>query len=301
MKKTISIYLLFTSVIFIAKAQPNPGFEDWVNEYSYEVPQGWQTLNFMSLLTPPNPISAFKAVALDKHSGNYALKLETVYFNNIPPQVQIADSTGGAYTGKITYSPPSNLQGFPYTSRPEKFEFWAKYSPVGNDTGRVSVILQKRNGTSIDTIAFCLMNIPATSDYTLFQLTIPYLSNAIPDTAAIGFGSSKNTETCRLGSTLFVDDMSFSGWVGIDEQNRDLTKVDVFPNPARDRLNIKIHSTEAERVRVIDSSGRVVGLYKIVNNEVSINTTILSTGLSFYHITDKKGDVLAKGKFEVIR
>lgn len=300
MKKALIIYFILFSVIN-TKAQPNPGFEDWVNELSYETPMEWQTLNFMSLLSPPNPISAFKVSGLDKHSGNYALKLETKYFNNIPQQVEIDDSTGGTYTGKITYSPPSNIQGFSYAGRPEKFEFWAKYTPVGNDTGRTSLLLQKWNGTSTDTIAFCEMNIPATSEYTLFALNITYNSTAIPDTAAIGFGSSKNPQTARLGSALFLDDMSFTGWVGISEQNNNRSTVDVFPNPAKDKLNIHTRNDEAENVRIIDSSGRIAGLYKLINNEVIINTAIFSTGISFYEIVNKKGNVISKGKFEVIK
>ncbi len=110
-------------------------------------------MNFLSAFT--NPVSAFKATGVDKHSGNYALKLKTVYLNNNPAPNALHDSIGYVFTGKVVISPPSLKLGVPYTGRPEKLEFWAKYLPTDtNDMGGVSTTLLKWNGTSSDTIAF---------------------------------------------------------------------------------------------------------------------------------------------------
>ncbi|MES2395200.1 MAG: T9SS type A sorting domain-containing protein [Bacteroidota bacterium] len=301
MKRRVFTFIIIFSWISISKAQPNGGFEDWTNEFSYEVPNGWQTLNFMSLLTPPNPVSAFKAIGVDKRSGNFALKLKTVYFNNIPQQIEIDDSVGGTYTGKITYSPPSDIQGFSYSGRPEKLEFWFKYYPVGNDVGKASFLLQKWNGSGHDTIAFASMPIAEATSYTLFQLTPTYYSTEIPDTASIGFSSSMNTSTARLGTTLYIDDLTFSGWVGVDEQHSLTGKVKIFPNPATDNVNICTSIKEANEIKVFDSFGKLEGIYKIQDDNININTCLFSSGIYLYDINDKKENILFKGKFTVVK
>ncbi|MES2591132.1 MAG: T9SS type A sorting domain-containing protein [Bacteroidota bacterium] len=301
--KNILIALLILSSVVLAKAQLNGGFEDWVTEISYEVPDKWQTLNFLTLTSPPNPLSVSKATLLDKHSGNYAMKIKTIFVNNNPYPQAIVDSMGGVFTGKINLSPFSYNYGFPYTGFPEKLKFWTKYSPVGNDTAVAGVVLQRWNSVNVkrDTLAIGTVDIVSLSDYNLYEITINYLMPGVmPDSAAIFFGSSK-TPQGRVGSTLYVDDVSFAGWVGIDELNSNSSQVSVFPNPAKDIININTTIETAETVRIFDLSGRLVITYKLQNKTAAINATILSAGLCFYDIIDKKGSVLAKGRFEVIK
>jgi len=301
MKKKTIITAVLACAILNCEAQPNGGFENWTPEFTYENPDSWQTLNFLSLLSPPNPLSAFKAIGIDKHSGNYALKLTTVFLNNKPQQAALSDSVGGAFTGKINYSPLSQINGFPFTGRPEKLEFWFKYLPVGSDIGKVEVVIQKWNGTGRDTIAIGNADITAAAAYTLFQINLTYFSTAVPDTAGIGFSTSKQTDVARLGSTLFVDDVLFTGSAGIDEQNSYAGKVKVFPNPSKDDVTIHIQIEEAENVRVLDPSGKAAGIFKIQNNKVSINTALIPAGIYFYVILGKKDEPLTEGKFSVIK
>ncbi len=287
--------------ILNSAAQPNGGFENWSNQYNYETPVSWQTLNFLSTAFPPNPLSAFKAIGIDKHSGNYALKLKTVFLTNNPAPDKIDDTIGLTFTGKVNLFPPSYKYGFPYNGRPEKFEFWAKYFPLGNDTAGVRVTLQNWNGAKNDTIAFGELNLAATSQYTLFQLNLTYYSNDLPDSASIIFGSSKNKYRARVGSTLFIDDAAFSGWVGIGENNPFTDKVKIFPNPARDNVNILAQIENADNVQIIDASGKLAGVYKILNNHSDVNTNLFAEGIYFYEIRDKQERALAKGKFNIVK
>ncbi len=302
LKKKLIILVILGSAIINCLAQPNPGFENWHTEFSYQIPDNWATLNFLSIF-PPNALSAFKVSGLDKHSGNYALKLKTIFVKNNPaPGVNAIDDTSGyIFTGKINISPPSYEYGFPYSSRPEKLEFWYKYNPVGNDTGGVYVLLLKNNGIVSDTVAYGEMPITAVPVYTLFQFNIPYFLTAVPDTAVILFISSKRTSTARVGSALYLDDVSFSGWVGINEQDLNSDKVKTFPNPARDIVNIFAEIENADNVKIIDSSDRLAGIYKILNNHADINTGLFADGIYFYEIRDKKERPLAKGKFNVVK
>ncbi len=302
MKKLLFIFIIIFFGTVNITAQPNIGFDHWTPEFSYENPDGWQTGNFMSLLTPPDPISATKVIGSDAYSGLYSLKIKTVYLINNPFSTQLHDTTGAVFTGKINLAPFSYKYGFPYTGRPQKLEFWSKYFPVGNDTAECAVALQKWNGSGHDTIGGGRINICSNAEYTHFQVDLTYISTALPDTAAIIFMSSKNANCGRVNSTLYLDDVLFTGWVGINESNTSgKDKVKAFPNPAKGSMNIETQIKDAYIVRVRDSSGKLAGIYRILNNSISINTSLFSTGVYFYDIIDKKEKVLFNGKFSVIK
>ena len=278
----------------------NGGFEDWTTQYNFENPDHWETLNVLSLFS--NPLSAFKAVGVDKHSGNYALKLKTIVLSNNPAPQLIPDTIGFVFTGKINISPPSMKLGIPYTGRPEKIELWAKYTPVGNDLGAIVCNLLKSNGVNHDTVASAELTLPATNTYTLFQVPLNYNLSEQPDSAIIRFSSSKYIDDARVGSTMFIDDVSFTGWVGIEESGACGTdKVKIFPNPAKENITILAQIDEADNVQVVDASGKLVNVYKIQNYKAIINTSILADGIYFYTIHDKKDRTLTKGKFNVIK
>ena len=292
---------ILVAAISNCKAQANGGFEDWITVSGVQEPSGWQTLNFLSLLIPPNPLSAFKASGVDKHSGNYALKLKTVFFNNNPIPSEIGDSTGGTFTGKLILAPPSIKLGTPYTGRPASLEFWAKYIPVGADVAGAYVSLRKWNGISTDTIASGYIEFDSTLSYTFFQVNLIYQSSASPDTLTIGFTSSYKKATTRVGSTLYVDDVALTGWVGIDEYANYTDKVKIFPNPAKENITINAQIEAADKVQVVDVSGKLMGVYKIQNYSTNINTGVFAEGIYFYQIRDKQNRVLTNGKFNVIK
>jgi hypothetical protein len=306
MKKIIFIFALLFLVNLSSKAQPNKGFEDWTTQFSYEIPDKWQTLNFLAALSPPNPVSVTKAIGFDTHSGNFALKLKTIYVNNnpAPGPALIYDTMGGIFTGKINPSPFSYNYGFPFTDRPAKLELWYKYAPIGNDTGGVAVVMTKWNGFSRDTVSLDLTNIYASSTYSLLEINLSYVSaTEQPDTAVIALLSSKNRFIARVNSTLYVDDLLFTGWVGINESSKagETAKVKVFPNPASDNIIITTQILDADNIRIVDVSGKCMGTNKILNCSVNVNTSLFVSGIYFYEIGDKKNRILNKGKFNVIR
>ncbi len=302
MKKFLIIYLFLTcAVSFKSFAQPNAGFENWHTELSYMVPDGWQTFNGLTLTNPPNPLSAFRVTGIDVHSGNYALKLQSVFFFNFNMPDDVGDTIGGAFTGRINYSPFSFAYGFPYTSRPEKLDFWAKYLPVGSDSAGVLVYLSKWNGVKTDTIGMGLFEINFQPTYTLYQNTITYYSNEIPDSAAIVFTTSKSKTCARVGSTLFLDDVALTGWVGIDEHNVYADKVKIFPNPAKENITIELKAEDAKSILVLDVLGKTIGSFPINNYSATINTSAFSQGTYFYEIVDKNKKPMTRGKFNVVK
>lgn len=304
MIKQIIIFLLIAVAFLCADnstAQPNGGFENWTPEFSYENPDGWQTLNFLSLTYPPNPLSAFKAMGIDRHSGNYALQLKTIYADNNPMAGLLGDTTGGAFTGKINLSPVTWVYGFPFTGRPEKLDFWAKYNPVGSDSAGILVFLKKWNGVSTDTVGLGKIRLPQTPVYTFYQVYIDYYMDVIPDSAVIGFSPSYDFFTARVNSILYVDDVQLTGWVGIDETKKKDNDTKVFPNPAKDNVIIQTSFKDACNVRIIDISGKPAAGYILENGKTNINTNAFDAGLYLYEISNREKKVLTRGKFNVIK
>lgn len=311
-RNTILIALLCASSVLLA--QPNGSFENWSPEFSYEVPDGWQTLNVMSLLSTPdkiNPACVTRAGGVDKRSGFYALKLQSAFFpvnpgHNYqdPAASVIPDTTCACFLGKITIAPIGYREGIPYTGRPEKVQFYAKYTPVGGDRAYVGAYLKKYNPQTqlSDTIANGEITIEATPTYTHFEIPLQYTNdNAMPDSAVIGFFSSKRTFNARVGSTLFVDDVALTGWVGIDEQESIAEKLKVFPNPANEQLIIEIQSTEAQTITITDYIGKHIGDYKILGNATPIDTRTFPLGIYFYDIRNKNKKTLTTGKFVITK
>ncbi len=89
--------------------------------------------------------------------------------------------------------------------------------------------------------------------------------------------------------------------MGIDQYDLYVHKVKAFPNPAKDELNIIAEIDDASNVKVMDALGKFIGIYKIQNTKVVINTSLLPTGIYFYDVCDKNDRTLTKGKFNRLR
>lgn len=292
--KKLSVFILFCVILFNRMiAQPNGGFENWVSEFGYETPQDWQTMNVLSLTTPPNPLSAFKSFGIDKYSGFYGLKIQTIHVVNNPAPAGIADTFGVVFKGKITVSPTSFKPGFSYTGRPEKLQFYSKYHPVGNDLALAFVLLKKWNGLSTDTIAIGALQIPATPMFEFFEVPLIYQSDTLyPDSAEIAFLSSRDILTARVGSTLFVDDVLFSGWVGVDNYTNNQKNVQLYPNPAKNELNISFPQILNDAHLIIyDVSGKKLQAYFLEKNKTKIDVSGLLSGFYVFEFKNNNTTV----------
>ena len=308
MKKLKFIFCLIFANYFVF-SQNNGDFENWTlktvntssGTISYQDPDNWQTLNFLSQFG--NPLSAFRASGTDKYSGNYALKIMSVYLPNklIP---QIPDTLGITYNGKIITSPPSYLPGSPYTGRPAKLGFYSKYIPVGIDTGLAKVVLYRGLTTGRDTIATGRIKILPSGVYSFYEIILNYSSTANPDSAQILFsvsGAGSDSTAKRVGNTLYVDDVLFIGTVDIKEYEGYYSKIKLYPNPTTDVLTINTQVEEAEKIEVTDITGKTRYTYKIVDYHIFINTSLYDYGCYFYRVLNKDGKILVNGKFVVAR
>jgi hypothetical protein len=300
MKKVSSLPVLCFTVLKMF-SQPNGGFENWAPDYSAESPAGWQTLNFLTF-QPSNPPSAFKVSGIDKHSGNYALKLKTIHINYNPiPQI-LSDTIGLILTGQLNISPAYFNAGFAYSGRPEKLKLWYKYLPVGSDEGGVRVILTKWNGVKRDTLAFIETDLHEQLSYTPLDIDIPYSSEEVSDTALIYIASSRSNSLARVGSTLYADDVTFSGWVGIREKQQTETDiVNVYPNPAQDYITFSIKDKKTNYIEVFDSQGRSLEKYVVTASALCLDTDRMNNGVYFYTASDKENKTQIQGKFNILK
>ena len=307
MKKII----LFTLLVFITnttiKAQaPSFGFESWAfvpNSTTVKDPIGWASFNLLT--------SAFMAKTVDttsaSFSGTYAAKITT---QDVPSFLQSSvgyNKLGLLVLGTISLSgtTPKILYGTTYTGRPATITFATKYTPVGIDTGWVLVQLTKWNvaNNRADTMAtgkFQTLTNSTTWTLQTIDLSNSYTTQtALPDTMKI-YCSSSSLYNPKVGSSLWVDDFSFNGWVSTNDIDAIKNSVSIFPNPATNSINLKC-TAKASFVEFSDVTGRKMGLYNMIDNTTNIQTTGFAPGIYLYAVLNEKKEVINRGKFEIAK
>lgn len=276
------------------------GFETWSSLIGEpESPTGWVTPNiFAAPASGGSPQSAYKVT--DKTEGNYALRLVTVALKTNPLKGKIADTVGFVISGSISTSLVFKDRT-PFSGRPAQLDFSTKYTPNGVDTALALVQLSRWNGTSRETIAAGAIKWGVTANYTLKSVPLIYFSTtAIPDSASVILSASSPILP-KIGSELYLDDVKFSGSVGVKEKEYLAAKVSVYPNPAVEFLTIKADIATAEKVSIYSQIGKQIGVYTLTNNTLKLNTSTLAAGNYYYSILEKSGNVIVGGVFSVVK
>ena len=264
--------LLFISIVFIlsnfSNAQvtiPNGGFETWTDTVT---PGSWKTNN--------NFLTKFVTQTTDKYSGNFAMKVKTVSV------ILLGNMSGIATLG--SYSLLQGISGgVPINSKPIKFDGYFKYNGVNGDSMMIALIMTKWNGTSRDTLAISgVMTAQAFPTYFQFNQNITYSpSTIVPDSFNIIIASSAGYAP-QVGSTLFVDALTFTSTTGVEEPISNYIQT-IYPNP----------STGEFTLRLGDNSKATVSVYNMVGEKVF--ETENATDLLNIDLTGK-----AKGMYSVI-
>ena len=257
MKNIFTFFALMAAFSYLSSAQiqvPNGGFETWTDSVTCDT---WNSLVIPSF---PNSLYLVHRSTI-AHSGSYATKIETknhFIFGDIP----------GVFTlGQIDMVLLNVTNGFPITDKPTKLLGYYKYSPASpGDTMGIMIYFTKWNTSTYerDTLSYDFLKSNATvSSYTLFQIPITYLISGVnPDTMNIVAVSSAGFVP-KVGSTLYIDDLSFDYTpVGINESST-IHTTNVYPNPSTGLVNIDLISPNS-----------LVKVYNIVGEEIfSANTS----------------------------
>jgi hypothetical protein len=96
-----------------------------------------------------------------------------------------------------------------------------------------------------------------------------------------------------VGAYVFIDDVSLTPCTGIEQQNNN-EAINIYPNPVRDKINIKSKTNELAEFILYEVTGRKT-IQQSFTSSTSINTEQLAKGIYLYEVRNKNG-VIKKGK-----
>ena len=166
---------------------------------------------------------------------------------------------------------------------------WKLYGPDG------SIIKQKSytgNASVKDTV---IVDLTETGCY-VYEVTDDYGDGGTKHQVYDGSGLRLVNGTASSYGTIAQYDMKILSLVGLEEAEGVILQTLVYPNPAKDRVNLEISMLQATKanISVVDMLGReVIKLGDVSlasgNNLVEINTSALSNGAYFVKIMSNDG------------
>ena len=276
--KKVLLFVAFATAYLLSNAQyiTNNGFETWTASDH----DSWNSPNALlaGFFLPP----VVTKETVDIYSGLNSAKMET-------KTTPIGAVPGILTNGTITLSAPYVSGGIPFTDRPASFKGYYKYTPAGGDFCLLSAVLLKN---STDTVGYAqFTNLATVGAYTLFQADFTYSMPDSPDTIQIIISSS-NTNAAVVGSILKVDALYLEGGtLGISKYHL-LNNISIFPNPAKDILNLKMDFESFNEIKI--------SVYSVIGQKVkevilpkgteicSLNIRDLNKGLYFVQIQSGK-------------
>jgi hypothetical protein len=295
-----------------AQQLPNSGFESW----SSNKPTSWNTLSFNVGATLEIGTNALTS-STDAHGGTYALKVSISAMNPIvkgalqnllPAEYQPFLETpvpGLATNGTVDLmtllpvimelvSGDGNLDpslimtlgnaikdGMPLTQKPVALSGFGKADMKNAEDMIMAVVLvYSGTGDEREVIGFGFAPITEPT-YEEFEAEISYINPAATPSELIALFVAFTTNTTAPApySSILIDDLSISYGAGLG--NNKLSNVSVYPNPAKDVLNISTSATQYE-IEVVDMLGRVV---ITENSKPTINISDLTKGVYFVKVT----------------
>jgi hypothetical protein len=282
------IYILLFSILLTlgaySQALPNPSFDNWTNQGSYDDPNSWNTLN--SITSTFGVITVQMASGVDVHSGAAAIKL-------ITQSVLGQNANGLATTGTINVAGQTVDGGIPYTLRPDSITGWYKCAPQGADYGFVDFSLLDAAGT--DTVGFAHFQTPngMVTTYTRFSIPINYHNANTPAVSRCVISSSA-VVTSVLNSQLVIDDLELIFNPNGISENVTLNNAVHFI-PAQNML--KVFANSEARIVISDITGKKVFEHHVEKGNSEFVLETLPVGLYLYIISDKYTGQSFVGKF----
>lgn len=295
MKKISS---LFFTVLFITNNLfsqiPNSGFENWTAVGSYQIPDGWATMN--------NTTASYSLFTATKGSpgspGASYLKLTAKMIGGTM-------HSGMAVCGKMDTLTSQALSGVPYSQRPYSFEGKWQHMVYGNVNGSISILLSKYNSLleTRDTVAFLNYTLSGMAmSWANFSLPLTYRDSLqFPDSCMIVLKACKGYPATN--DYLWVDNLSFAGTVplvtppnltGITENMKKDFQMTLFPNPSENKVTLSFshNNSSAVNIQIQDISGKTVQEQTLTHPLIGTNTIILETNhleKGMYMVTLKTG------------
>lgn len=282
MKKLILSSAIAMAALTASAQIPNAGFENWSTTSGYAEPDNWSTLN--SLTSALSIYTAQKGTPGNPGASFLKLTSRSAGLGVVP---------GIAVTGTINTTTMSVSGGFPYTARPANLTGAWQYMAMSNtDQGVVATYLTKWNiaAAKRDTVAYALNPLVGMEmAWVNFSIPLTYVSNTLtPDTAMVFLSASGLSPAD--GSFLYIDNLAYSGTVpttgtGVGSTPGLADNFTVYPNPAKDNLNLSFNSSLPGNytIELSDLSGKIVtsrnAQIKQGDNKLSLNIKTCAPGI----------------------
>ena len=255
---------------------------------------------FVSSAANDNSYYKTNGAVLNYYGGNFAMSTSAGATNvnliyTMPAvravyPMSLSTSSTAAVSGSLALSGAVNLSG----------TFTGTSTVNANATG--TLVLAARTFTDIlrvtttQTLSAVLSGISTTVN----QLNYDYYS-ATAAKAPI-FSIATSTLSSAIGGTstqTIVTLLQNYPVASINESQKELIDVNVYPNPATNVLNFNTTSLEVAKIMAYDLTGKLVATEFFELGKSKMNINHLSNGLYLYTVTGKSNQVLTTGKFNV--
>ncbi len=272
MKKIYSL-VLAVAVYAVAFTQiPNAGFENWTSVGSYEDPDGWATMNFISV--PNGHTSCEKST--DNHSGSYSLKV-----TNNTALGQMQGGWGIVATGgfEFPFKP-----AFPVSGHPTSLGGWYKFNALGGDSGLVMTMLFYQGAV----VAQSSIELPGIANWTQFSYNLEPYTNADSATIVVfAFRTNGPNDPPNGNSSLWIDDISFGSTTGIGNTPGDKA-ITMYPNPAVNNVWLN-NLIPGSTITVYNLLGEALMREQVGSSSTHLNVNHLDKGV--YMVQIKNGQL----------
>lgn len=282
--KKIYILLAALGITTAVKAQiPNSDFEDWTTVGNYEDPDGWATMNFLSV---SNGHTSCEKSTDHILGGNYSMKVTSNTSLD-----QFHGGQGIIATGGFNY--PFE-PAFPVSENPTALTFYYKTEMFNGDSGQVVVVLFNQ-GSVISQHGVALP--PATS-WTPYMLDMETVGTADSATIVLFAYAPEGPTDVPLGnSSLWVDHLNWNDLIsGIDNQEQALHGISLYPNPVSDLLTISGLETR-DQLSVYSMTGAELMKGKTSTTSFNFEANTLAKGM--YVLRVIRGNSVDQKRFVV--
>ncbi|HTA82212.1 MAG TPA: T9SS type A sorting domain-containing protein [Bacteroidia bacterium] len=318
MKKSLLIVASLLIGAYTSNAQIlNPDFATWsdtplIGSSSVKDPNsglgttGWWSFNLLNYsLLGSSPVSVTPDSTTTYSGAKYSAKITTVVLTSTSyssvKAYGIPDTMGLIMTGNISQSGfgAKVVKGEPWNNRLTSFNFYYQYTPNGVDTASCSVVVSSTTGGVRTTIGAGELKITAAaSSWTLGTVNMTYVNGNIPDTILVMFSSSSLLSKPKPGSVFLIDGVSTVD--GVNEVSATPASVSIYPNPATNAVHFTITGNDiANYINVFDMTGKKITTLDAHNNIAILNSSELASGLYFYQLYNKAGNLMKTGKFSI--
>lgn len=263
---------------------PNGDLEAWTVVNGNDEPSGGmlKSLNEITAWPGSPPVTCYKETAAP-HGGTAAARVVSKDF----PAFGIF-IPGVLGTVKAIINPPSAVLAVPFTAKPEGLKAWIKYTSVQGDSAEIFSYLFKTTGGVRETLATASKKITqSVPNWELQELSYNYLNaGATPDSISLVFVASAGYDFTNLlqcqgkeNSTMYIDDVSLTYPMGVEEVFFNGETINVYPNPAENVVNVTVTQTLGNAVlSVTDINGREVLAQTVSGNAFTVDVTTLKAG-----------------------